>query len=197
MNIITFIIVQKRLVIMTECPKCGGGGWFYACSICGNQISAYFDEANGETYESCSFCDEQDIEYDIIEASCDHCSTSGPTSQNKNYESFFNETISAYKFEFGNRKYEKIQKKITDSNRVVQSLMDLKDYPKPPSVEGILSMLSSIPFFGLGPKRNLVLGGVIFIYMWNYGCNKNNLKLSEEGIINLMEGLFERTSRMM
>jgi len=54
------------------CDKCNGNGWILICSNCGREASVYFSEITGDIYESCSYCDEHNLEYSIEQVPCNN-----------------------------------------------------------------------------------------------------------------------------
>jgi len=80
---------------------------------------------------------------------------------------------------------------------VIQTINNFKGQTIPPSVSGIISLLGSITYFTFGPKRNLAIGGALFLYLWNHECNRDYKILSEEEVIKLLDELFRRTSKML
>jgi hypothetical protein len=177
------------------CEKCNDRGWILVCANCGSEASLSF---NGEDlYEWCKECERKGIvENNIVQEPCILCSKTKVKS-NITFKEVIESTLSEYSKDYGEIKFYRIRDKVLKSKYVMQSLINFKNANIPPSINGINSILCSSMYFGFGPKKNLAIGGTIFLYLWNEKCNMNNRILSDTELIKLLEEFLKKTAGML
>lgn len=113
------------------------------------------------------------------------------------FETLFNDTIREFKIIYGEKKYQVILEKLTNSKSIKENHLKLLNSKAKLNSSMVIAIVSSMGYIMFSNKRNTALACLLFIDLWNKTINTGYLISSDEELINLANLCFEKSSRML
>lgn len=113
------------------------------------------------------------------------------------FENVYNETITEFKREYGEKKYNQIYDKVVNSSSFKKNFLIFMGGNLLPSPAELVAVIQNIPFFTFSSKKYTAIGGAIFLNKWNSFCNTKNEVCEDEILVSILESLFEKSSGLL
>lgn len=112
------------------------------------------------------------------------------------YEELISHFFEKYKFEFGNRRFKKINSKIQSSKKFGRLIDDSKKLGKYPTHEHYLYRIHEIPYFIFSKPDTVALGALMALERWHHECNINFLYANEPILKDIAVKIIQTSEKM-
>ena len=98
------------------------------------------------------------------------------------YDGIIGFMVSSYIQEFGERKFEKLLRKVMTSNKI-SGLISTARYKRiPPGSNDFLYCLNEVPYFIFASGQTQAIGALVALQRWNEEVNSEQCLLAEDGL---------------
>jgi hypothetical protein len=101
------------------------------------------------------------------------------------YEDILEYSLSAYKREFGERKFQKVLNCLNNSSKVNKLISETQNKLLPVGHKDILHAINEIPFFIFSSGQTQIVGALMILEYWNKNVNILNNLVSGDFLKNV------------